>query len=110
MEPDHISEDSDTAYEAHYCSVAEAMKLYTHPLDGDKKDRENVDVAFKLVNPNKHDILLKFVKTKMTGDARSNLIVRDLSHTWALVKGILEENYAVRHTLYFYAHRIFSAR
>jgi hypothetical protein len=62
------------------------------------------------VNPRKHDILLKFVKTKITGDAGSKLIVRDLTHTWALVKGILEENYAVRRTLDFYACRMFSAR
>ena len=114
MEPDHVSDDSDTAYDTHYCSVAEAMKLITHPFDGDKKRLrefiENVDVAFELVHPSKHDILLKFVKTKITGDARSKLIVRDLTHTWALVKGILEENYAVRRTLDFYACRMFSAR
>jgi len=67
-------------------------------------------VAFELVNPLKHDILLKFVKTKITGDARSKLIVRDLTHTWALVKVILEENYPVRRTLDFYACRMFSAR
>ena len=71
---------------------------------------ENVDVAFELVHPNKHEILLKFVKMKITGDARSNLIVRDLTHTWALVKGILEENYAVRRTLDFYGCRMFSSR
>ena len=114
MEPDHISEDSYIAYETHYCSVAEAMKLITHPFDGDKKRLrefiENVDVAFELVHPNKHDILLKFVKTKITGDARSKLILRDLTHTWALVKVILEENYALRRTLDFYACRNFSAR
>lgn len=38
------------------------------------------------------------------------LVVRDLTQTWALVKEILEENYAVRHTLDFYACRMFSAR
>jgi len=110
MESDHASEDSDAAYDVHYCSVTEAMKLITHPFYGDKKRLrefiENVDVAFELVHPNKHDILLKFVKTKITGDARSKLIVRDLTHTWALVKGILKENYAVRHTLDFYACRM----
>ena len=62
------------------------------------------------MHPNKHYILLKFVKTKITGDARSKLMVRDLTHTWALVKGILEENYAVRRTLDFYACRMFSAQ
>ena len=55
MEPDHASEDSDTAYDVHYCSVAEAMKLITHPFDGDKKRLrefiENVDIAFELVPP-----------------------------------------------------------
>jgi len=99
MEPDRTSEDSDVAYETHFCSVAEAMKLITRPFDGDKKRLrefiENVDVAFELLDLRKHDILLNFVKTKITGDARSKLIVRDLTHTWALVKGILEENYAV---------------
>ena len=50
------------------------------------------------------------MKTKIRGDARSKLMVRDLMHTWALVKGILEENYAVRRTLDFYACRMFSAR
>jgi hypothetical protein len=114
MEPDHISEDSDTAHDAQYCSVAEAMKLITHPFDGDKKRLrefvENIDVAFELVHPSKYDILLKSVKTEITGDARSKLIVRDLTHNWALVKGILEENYAVRRTLDFYACRMFSAR
>jgi len=114
MEPDHSSDTSEASYSTHYCSVAEAMKLITHPFDGDKKKLrefiENVDVAFELVHPSKHEILLKFVKTKITGDARSKLIVRDLTHTWELVRGILEENYAIRRTLDYYACKMFSAR
>ena len=114
MEPDCSSEDSETAYDTYHCRVAEAMKLITHLFDGKKRRLrefiENVDVAFQLMHPNKQDILLKFEKTKLTGDARSKLIVRDLTHTWALVKGILEENYSVRRTLDFYACRMFSAR
>jgi hypothetical protein len=78
MESDRSSEDSETAYGTFHCSVAEAMKLITHPFDGDKRRLrefiENVDVAFELVRPNKHDILLKFVKTKITGVSRSKLI------------------------------------
>ena len=88
MEADHSSESSESAYVAPHCSVAEAMKLISHPFDGDKRKLlefiENVDVAFELVHPNKHEIL-KFVKTKITGDARSKLMVRDLTHTWALL-------------------------
>jgi hypothetical protein len=98
----------------HYCSIAEAMKLVTHPLDGDKrklrKFMENVNVLFELVNPRQQDVLLKFMKAKITGDARLKFLVRHLSHTWGLVKAILNENYATRRTLDFYACRMFSAR
>jgi hypothetical protein len=114
MEADHSSESSESAYVTHHCSIAEAMKLISHPFDGDKRRLrefiENIDVAFKLVHPNKHEMPMKFVKTKITRDANSKFMVRDLTHTWALVKGILEENYAVRRTSDFYACRMFSAR
>ena len=93
MEADHSSESSVSAYVTPHCSVAEAMKLIFHLFDGDKRRLrefiENVDVAFLLVHPNKHEILLKFVKIKITGDSRSKLMVRDLTQTWALVKGIM---------------------
>jgi len=99
MKVDHVNDYSDTAYDTHYCSIAEAVKLITQPFDGDKKWLwefiDNVDVAFELVHPSKHDILLKFLKTQITGDTKSKLIARDLSHTWILVKGVLEENFAV---------------
>ena len=112
MDADNSSELTDDA--VRYCSIAEAMKLITHPFDGDKRRLrefiENVDVVFELVDPSKHDVLLKFVKAKITGDARSKLMVRDLTHSWELVKAILEENYATRRTLDFYACRMFSAR
>jgi hypothetical protein len=94
--------------------MSEAMKLITHPFDGDKRGLrefiENVDVVFELLNPRQHDVLLKFVKAKITGDARSKLLVRDLTHSLGLVKAILEENYATRRTLDFYACKMFSAR
>jgi hypothetical protein len=50
METDHSSDTSEAPYSMLYCSVAEAMKLITHPFDGDKRKLrefiENVDVAF----------------------------------------------------------------
>ena len=61
------------------------------------------------MHPSKHEVFFKFLKTKFTRDARSKL-VRDLTHTWELVKSILEENYAIRRTLDFYACKMFSAR
>ena len=89
------------------------MKLIAHPFDGDKRKLrefiENVDVVFELVDPSKRDVLLKFVKAKITGDARSKLMVRDLTHSWELVKTVLEENYAARRTLDYYACKMFQA-
>jgi hypothetical protein len=37
-------------------------------------------------------------------------MVRDLIHSWKLVKAILEENYATRLTMDYYACKMFSAR
>jgi hypothetical protein len=96
-----------------YCSVTEAMKLIHQPFDGDKRKLkefiDNVTNAFELVRPEQHGILLKFVKTKITGAARSKLLVCDLTSTWREVRHILEENYDVKRTLYFYACQMFSS-
>ena len=94
MDPDNSSDLSDDT--TRYCSIGEAMRLIAHPFDGEFI--ENVDVVFELVDPSKHDVLLKFVKPKITGNARSKLMVRDLTHSWELVKAILEENFATTRT------------
>jgi hypothetical protein len=97
-----------------YCSISEAMKLINQPFDGDKRKLkefiDNVSTAFELVRPEQHGLLLKFVKTKITGEARSKLLVRDLTSTWREVRRILEENYGIKRTLDFYACRMFSSR
>jgi hypothetical protein len=112
MDADNSSDLADDAL--HFCSIAEETKLITHSFDGDKRKLrefiENVDVVFELVDPSKHDVLLKFVKAKITGDVRCKLMVRDLTHSWEVVKAILEENYATRRTLDYYACKMFSAR
>ena len=112
MDADNSSNESDEALQ--YCSIGESMKLIAHHFDGDKRKLrefiENVDVVFELVDPSKHDVLLKFAKAKITGEARSKLMVRDLTHSWELVSAILEENYATRRTLDYYTCKMFSAR
>jgi hypothetical protein len=79
------------------------MKLINQTFDGDKwklKDFfDNVTTPFEHFNPNEHDLLLKFVKVKMTRVARSKLLVRDLTPMWRDVKQILEENYGVKRAL-----------
>jgi hypothetical protein len=90
------------------------MKMIDKPYDGSKRNMrefiDNVSTAFELMSRVQHGILLKFVKTRITGDARRKLLVRDLTEKWADVKTILEENYAVRRTLGYYACRMFSRR
>lgn len=92
----------------------EAGKLIAHPFDGDKRKLkefiENVDVVFELVDPSKEDVLLKFVKAKITGEARSKLMVINLKHSWELVKAILEESYATRCALDYCVCKMLSAR
>jgi hypothetical protein len=48
------------------------------------------------------------VKTKITGKARSKLILRNLTHMWYLVKGILGENYAIWCMVDNYACKMFN--
>ncbi|XP_063216520.1 uncharacterized protein LOC134527610 [Bacillus rossius redtenbacheri] len=97
-----------------FISVTEALKLINQPFDGTKNKLkefcDNVDTAFDLVNPERHRVLLKFVKSKIVGDAKAKILVRENTDTWEEVKEILEENYAVRRTLDFYACRLFNAR
>ena len=97
-----------------YCSVSEALKLITVPFSGKRESLDefiaNVDSAFELVNPAKHGILLKFVKARITAEARSRLLVRNVTSTWEDVKQILIENYSVRRTTDFYACQLFQAR
>jgi hypothetical protein len=62
------------------------------------------------VNHRQYDVLLKFVKAQITGDARSKLLIRDLTHSWGLVKEILQKYYAMWRTLHFYACKMFRAR
>ncbi|XP_047112143.1 uncharacterized protein LOC124788904 [Schistocerca piceifrons] len=95
-------------------SVKEALCIVSKVFEGNKKDLrefiENVDAAFELVKPEEHETLLKFVKAKITGEARSRLQVRERTGTWQEVKHVLEENYASKRTIDYYACKIFQAR
>lgn len=112
MAPPDQSNSSDM--ETNYCKVSEAMKLIPHTFDGDKnKLREfldNVDTAFEITHINDHVMLLKFVRAKITGDARSKLMIKSVCNTWGSVKSILEDNFAIRRTIDYYACQMFSAK
>jgi hypothetical protein len=71
-----------------YCSISDARKLINQPFDGNKRKfkefLDNVITALELVSPNEHYLLLKYVKTKTTEEARSKILVRELASTCAM--------------------------
>ena len=97
-----------------YISVSDAFKLVAEPFSGDKRKLkefcENVDSAFGLIDPDKYDLFYKYVRTRITGEAKAKLLVRQDADDWASVKAILKEHYATRRTLDFYACAMFNAR
>jgi hypothetical protein len=64
---------------------------------------EGVEAARQVVHPTKHPLLLKFIESKITREAKDRLLARTERNTWDQIKVILEENYAVKRTLEHYA-------
>jgi hypothetical protein len=90
-----------------FISVVQAVKLISTTFNGNPKQLrefcEGVEAARQVVHPLQHPLLLKFIESKITGEAKDRLLARAERHTWEQVKSILEENYAVRRTLEYYA-------
>jgi hypothetical protein len=100
--------------ESEYISVVEAVKLIAKSFNGNPKDLhefcDSVESAIQVVHPTKYPLLLKFVESKITGEAEDRLLARTESNTWEQVKSILEENYYVKRTLEYYAGMLFTSR
>ncbi|KAJ8887033.1 hypothetical protein PR048_013248 [Dryococelus australis] len=96
------------------CSLNEVLKLILEPFPGDngklREFIENAKAVFELTVAEKSERLLKFIMANISGEAKSKLLARTTVDTWGGVKDVLEENYAVRRTLDFYACKIFNAR
>jgi hypothetical protein len=54
--------------------------------------------------------LLKFIESKITGEDKDRLLARSERNTWEQIKAILEENYAVKRTLEYYASMLFTSK
>ncbi|KAJ8885427.1 hypothetical protein PR048_011624 [Dryococelus australis] len=97
-----------------HCSINDVLKLIPESFNGDKRILrefvDNVEVAFELADPVDHEKLLKFVKTKITGDAKCKILVRMATDSWEEGREILEDNYATKRALHFYAYYMFNAR
>jgi hypothetical protein len=97
-----------------YISVSDASKLVAEPFSLDKRKIkefcENVQSTFELIYPYKYVLFYKYVRTRITDEAKAKLLVRQDADDWASVKAVLKEHYAARRTLDLYACAIFNAR
>jgi hypothetical protein len=100
--------------ETEYISVVQAVKLISRNFDGNPKELrefvEGVESARQVVHPSKYPLLLKFIESKITGEAKEKLLTRTERHSWEQIRSILEENYAVKRTLEYYAGVLFTSR
>lgn len=71
---------------------------------------EGVEAARQVVHPAKQPLLLKFIESKITGEAKDRLLARTERNTWEQIRAILEENYAVKRTLEYYASVLFTTK
>jgi hypothetical protein len=71
---------------------------------------ERDEAARQVVHPLQHPLLLKFIESKITGEAKDRLLARTERNSWEQIKVILEENYAVRRTLEYYAGLLFTTK
>ena len=67
-------EQEQVEIEDRFISVIQAVKLIPLNFDGDPKQLsafiEGVEAAIEVVHPAKQKLLLKFVESKITGDAK----------------------------------------
>jgi hypothetical protein len=62
-----------------FCSILELIhQPFKHEKRKLKDFVDNVTNTSEVVKPKLHGLLLKFVKTKITGEARSKLLAQDL--------------------------------
>jgi hypothetical protein len=100
--------------DSEYISVVQAVKLIPKRFNGNPKELrefcEGVESARQVVHPSKYPLLLKFVESKITGEAKDRLLARIERNSWEQIKSILEENYAVKRMLEYYAGVLFTSK
>ena len=108
------SSSDEQPHSPRYITVPKAMQLISKPFSGNPVELrefiQNVESAYEIVDPSQHSLLFKFVCAKIRGEAKTKLLSRTHIYTWEQVKTVLEENYSVRRTLDYYAHRAFTSK
>ena len=78
--------------EVDYITVVQAIKLISTTFNGNPIQlREFIEGVEAVIHPSQHPLLLKFIESKITGEAKDRLLARSERHTWAQIKLILEE-------------------
>jgi hypothetical protein len=89
------------------------VQLIPKPFNGNPLELrefiQNVEATYEVVDPSDYSLLLKFVCAKFGGEAKTTLLSRTHLDKWQ-VKAVLEENYSVRRTLDYYAHRALTSK
>jgi hypothetical protein len=97
-----------------YISVPQTIQLIPKPFDGNPAELrefiQNVEYTYEVVNPLDYELLFKFVCAKIAGEAKTKLLTRTHLHDWDQARAVLEENYSVRRTLDYHAHRAFTSK
>jgi hypothetical protein len=90
-----------------YISVVQAVQLISKTFDMNPKYLcefcEGVEAARQIMHLAKHPLLLKFIDSKITGEAKDRVLPRTERNTREEVRALLEENNAVKRTLEYYA-------
>jgi hypothetical protein len=83
-----------------YINVSVAFKLIAEPFNGDRRKLKefckNVELAFGLTDGEKYDLFYKYVRTRITREAKAELRIRQDADDWASVKAVLKEQGAIR--------------
>jgi hypothetical protein len=97
-----------------YISVPQAIRLIPRSFDGNPAELrefiQNVESTYDIVNPLDFELLFKFVCAKIAGEAKTKLLTRTHVDNWDQARAVLEENYSVRRTLDYHAHKAFSSK
>lgn len=105
---------SDEPHTNRYISVPKAVQLLPRCFTGNPNELrefiQNVEAAYEVVVPLDYPLLFRFVCTKIGGEVKTKLLARTYVDNWQQARAVLEENYSVRRTLDYYAHRAFMSK
>ena len=108
------SSDGNEPHTSRYLSVPKAMQLISKLFTGNPVELrefiQNVEAAYEVVEPLNYTLLFKFICAKIGGEAKAKLLARTHVNNWEHPKAVLEENYSVRRTLDYYAHKAFNSK